>query len=156
MTTKAERSIWRQDIQAIPTLRDLFALGLSAAEIARRMNEKFRIHLTRNAIIGKIQREGLERPKREPRPKPEPKPKKIKIVSRETLPPISLLEALPCVSATELPPDQSECAVSFQRLRDRHCRWPIERPGEPMMYCGAQKITGFYCLRHARILRRGK
>ncbi len=59
-------------------------------------------------------------------------------------------------AAVDLPPDQSDCAVTILGLTDSTCRWPIERPAEPMLYCGAAPIQDGkpYCQRHDRLAHR--
>ncbi len=100
------------------------------------------LHKTRNAVIGKRHRMGLEsksglvngrsagtrktRPTGRPRLPYRPRPSEI----------------------TELPSDVSPCAVTFAELAPHHCRWPLAA-GD---YCGAVKDEGCsYCRRHRRI-----
>lgn len=51
---------------------------------------------------------------------------------------------------TDLPPDESPCAVTILGLTDDACRWPIGIPSALMTYCGAERFKGLpYCSRHA-------
>ncbi len=61
------------------------------------------------------------------------------------------LGELPYCEAIDLPqePIYSE-PISLLDLCDTHCRWPIERDGATM-FCGADKVKGPYCARHARL-----
>lgn len=53
---------------------------------------------------------------------------------------------------TDLPPDESLCAVTFAQLDEAHqCHWPIGNPPN-LKYCGKDKLDSCsYCARHARI-----
>jgi hypothetical protein len=54
--------------------------------------------------------------------------------------------------ATDLEPEVIANPVTLMELQDHHCRWPHDRDGEPMMYCGAGNVTGLpYCFRHCRM-----
>ncbi len=100
---------------------------------------------TRNAVIGKRHRMGLEsksglvngknqgtrktRPTGRPRLPYKPRPSEI----------------------TELPSDVSPFSVSIADLRPGHCRWPVSG-GTEFMYCGGGKVDDHsYCARHCRI-----
>ena len=50
-------SVWRDEV--IDTLRQLQTEGLSAAQIARQLNQAFEISVTRSAVIGKLHRMAL-------------------------------------------------------------------------------------------------
>jgi hypothetical protein len=143
--------IWSEHPEYVNDLKMLRASGTPASRIAMEMNLKFGTDFTRNAIIGKMGRLKLPKPKRDAR-------QTIKSVPRETkrLDPFRAahLDAamhIEAKQAVELPHDQSEFAVSFKQLREHHCRWPIDQPSGPIWYCGAQNTVQMYCSRHAAI-----
>jgi len=120
--------------------------GLSAALIADRLGG-----VTRNAVIGKAYRMGLD-PRatyqRKPMAKRERRPVRIypKRESRLSLVPVDATP-LPPPHVTDIP------RVSMLELEQHHCRWVcadfvnVETP----QYCGCKKIEGLpYCENHAR------
>ncbi len=104
-------------------LKKLWAEGLSASQIARRMGD-----VTRNAVIGKVHRLGLsgrettissERGKRRPAM---PKPKRKPVV------PLPEPEAAHTAGGD---------LITLLTIEPSMCRWPIGSPGEPgFHYCG--------------------
>ncbi len=132
---------WTED--RVGALRKLWGDGLSASQIAMRLGG-----VSRNAVIGKVHREGLpgrvttsrsRGPKRaciarsfvrpERRPPHPPKP----FTPRE-------IEAPPALHTDLLD------------LRAAQCRWPIGDPREDgFAFCGRQTTGISYCEHHARI-----
>jgi hypothetical protein len=109
---------------------------MSSADIARRM------HLSRNAVIGKAHR--LHLPNKAPtriKAKPKPKPKKIKMDKKP-------------VSPMPLPvPEVSVAPVEYLKLRSFHCRAIVDGIGSDglVLSCGRQHVWGSsYCAKHLR------
>jgi GcrA cell cycle regulator len=137
--------------EQIDALKRDWAAGDSGGVIAARFG------CTRNAVVGKVHRLGL--PKRatfqmmqgargfhesqEPKPPkprargPQIKPPRTRITEQHHV--IEVFDA----EVTELPPDQSECAVSFMDHKDHMCRWPIgdTQNLETFRFCGADRLV---------------
>lgn len=140
----------------IEELKAMYSEGLSAGQIAAAINHMFRSSITRNAVIGKALRLGLVNQNKQgrsanpinrksPRPRSALKPKSHQ---HAFIPPP---EQLPEPQATDLPADQSDCAVTLEQLAAHHCRWPIGNDIAAMTYCGARKHGDrVYCARHCR------
>jgi GcrA cell cycle regulator len=133
--------------ERIDTLRALAEQGLTAGQIAERLGG-----VSRNAVIGKMNR--LDRPSRKaapkPQPKPEPKPapvvEKAAAIRAAALRPIAPpLAHRPYVEIAE-----PAGAVRFNGLTPKMCRWPIGDPAtDAFSFCGADANAGSYCARHA-------
>jgi GcrA cell cycle regulator len=138
-------------------LKKLFDAGLSCSQIA------CEIGTTRNAVIGKMHRLGLSRPKdlfpRRLKPRPAAKdtwrPKRL----RAKIPGLSisaqremLRSAYPGPAGHEAPVD-SPHKCSLLELAHAQCRWPLSEPGcEDFGFCGNPSVDGLsYCLGHARL-----
>ena len=128
--------------------------GLSCSQIARE------IGVTRNAVIGKMNRLGLSRPKgcdrqaRLARPKTprtwRSKRPRLNIFAQHEM----LMAAFPRPKppAEDIPIyDGRGCTLL--ELSQGKCRWPISNPGaEDFCFCGNKPVKGLpYCLGHARI-----
>ncbi len=110
----------------IDVLRKLWTEGLSASQIAKELGE----NVTRNAVIGKAHRLGLEKrpsPVKSEKTKKPAAPKKV--VKKATSSMVTLLD-----------------------LTDRMCKWPIGHPGEENFhFCGKNSQAGMpYCSSHCR------
>ena len=132
--------------ERVERLKELWAAGKSAGQIAREFG------LTRNAVVGKIQRANLP-PRlvveRKPRPsRARPNNLRVKKEGR-TFDPGD--RALPVES-----PKPPACKpVSLLAVRSSECRYPVAEwagPDAPF-YCGAPTMDdcGPYCRWHARI-----
>lgn len=135
---------WTQE--RVEQLKTMWAAGLSAAQCAAKLGEG----LTRNSIIGKVNRIGLVGR--------QAKTRATQIASRHPKRVAPLKAPKPAaptaeeILATSLPPDQSPCAVTLMQLTDTTCRWPIDAPDGPLMYCGAKPTEDSpYCPRHGRL-----
>jgi GcrA cell cycle regulator len=145
---------WNEE--RIELLKTRWAAGLSGSLIA----EEFGV--SRNAVIGKIHRLGLGRARgedsgrttttkdrgwrshRQPR---QARRRPFKLDVPRFLKDIG-------DQATELPPETIADPVTLIDLQPHHCRWPVDREGEPMMYCGAAKCGedySSYCAAHHRL-----
>ena len=147
--------------QRIELLKRCLHAGLSCRQIAHE------IGVTRNAVIGKMNRLGLSKPKdvigrqleqrraaglarsktlwtRGPkRPRPN-------IFAQHEM----LVAAFPRAQApVEDIPISNGCGCTLFELSQMKCRWPISNPGaEDFCFCGNEPVKGLpYCLGHARI-----
>src|SRR5215472_11261300 len=135
--------------EQIELLKTHFDAGLSCAQIARR------IGMTRNAVIGKLNRLGLSRPKSAIAKQPE---RKVSDLFRRQRPLVhkvvgaTALRAEPWVEVGEtLVANPQRC--SLLDLTDVKCRWPIGDPGSASFgFCGRDQVRGLsYCATHARM-----
>jgi GcrA cell cycle regulator len=147
--------------ERIELLKRGFHGGLSCGQIARQ------IGVTRNAVIGKMNRLGLSRPKdvigsdleqrhaaRLAHPKTartwRPKRPRLNIFAQHEM----LMAAFPRPQprAEDIPISNGRGCTLFE-LSQMKCRWPISNPGaEDFCFCGNEPLKGLpYCLGHARI-----
>lgn len=134
-------SVWTD--AAVAMLRQLHAEGLSFGLIGAAMG------VSRNACIGKAGRLGLDKgPRVASGRKRKPRIRLVTTRPRTARHPI--FDATP-IEATDLPPDESPCAVTLMQLASCHYRWPCgTAPDGALMYCGADQVDGYpYCQRHA-------
>jgi GcrA cell cycle regulator len=141
--------------ERIELLKRCFHAGLSCGEIARE------IGVTRNAVIGKINRLGLSRPKdvigrqleqrrtaKLARPKT-PRTWRSKRPRQNIFAQHEMLMAAPAEDS----PIYNGRGCTLLELSQAKCRWPISNPGaEDFCFCGNEPVKGLpYCLGHARI-----
>src|ERR1700738_4206493 len=139
--------------ERIALLRSYFDAGLSCSQIARE------IGTTRNAVIGKMHRLGLSRPKDAfadrlaardaARPKAvRRKPWRLSLHAQREM----LIATYPGRAAEE-PAVESAHKCSLLELSQAQCRWPISEPGaQDFAFCGNRSVDGLsYCVGHARI-----
>src|SRR5262249_24529981 len=145
--------------ERIELLKRCFHAGLSCSQIARE------IGVTRNAVIGKMNRLGLSRPKdvvgrqlehaaRHARPK-------TPTTWRSKRPRLSIFAQHQMLSAAfpgpqphaEDVPIYNGRGCTLLELSHGKCRWPISNPGaEDFCFCGNEPVKGLpYCPGHARI-----
>ncbi len=133
-------TIWT-DEQA-KALAGHLVLGMSMAEIAEAINEKFSTSYSRNAACGKAFRLGLKSPGK---PKAQPKPRKpqpYKLRPRPTFNTESV--RLECV---EIVPGN----VSLVDLAIDGCRYPVNDIS-PFLFCNHRQIEGSsYCPGHYQL-----
>ena len=147
--------------ERIELLKRRFHAGLSCSQIARE------IGVTRNAVIGKLNRLGLSRPKdviseqleqrraaRPARPKTSrtwrPKRPRLNNFAQHQV----LIAAFPRPQPyAEDVPVYNGRGCTLLELSQGKCRWPISNPGaEEFCFCGNEPVKGLpYCLGHARI-----
>jgi GcrA cell cycle regulator len=133
-------STWTEERVAL--LQSHFEAGLTCSEIARA------IGVSRNAVIGKISRLGLSRPKNAAGgafARKEAKPHGPRAVTQRRI-----LTALRTAPAAEV---ASEFRCSLLELGRDTCRWPVGDPdGADISFCGNRRVDGLpYCAGHARI-----
>jgi GcrA cell cycle regulator len=133
----------------IEQLRELWAAGLTAREIAEQLGHDF----TRGAVIGKAWRLRLT-----PRPSPLgratgrtiPVPRPPAPPPR---PPSALTPLQPAVPARAPPPPPRMRRLQLVQLEPHHCKWPVNDPHLPGFYfCAANALDGeVYCEFHDRV-----
>lgn len=123
--------------EKIERLRILWGEGRSAGYIANDLGG-----VTRNAVIGKVHRLGIE-----PRAKPAPrKPRRVRR-PRQKLTMMSEPPLKPVILKQDL--EQPSLGISVADLQEHHCRWI---PFDDRLHCGHPKSNGFsYCAFHSRI-----
>jgi GcrA cell cycle regulator len=145
-------STWSTD--RIEQLRRCFNAGLTCSQIARE------IGVTRNAVIGKMNRMGLSRPRdvlsaqmrraaKLARAKPERNWRRLSIIAQRKM----LRDAYPEETQPEEIPIYNGRGCTLLELKQGQCRWPINEPGaENFCFCGNEAFQGFpYCVGHARL-----
>jgi GcrA cell cycle regulator len=157
------RNAWT--VERENALRKLWADGLSASQIADELGG-----MSRSAVIGKVHRLGLSGRRtlvRKPTVQPPRFSQRKDPNDRDPLPVrgrrrmtrvdhwrASTSETATDPAITDLPPDQSDCAVAFADLRSDTCRWPMGEPNDldTLRFCGAAPFPDKpYCARHCRI-----
>lgn len=141
---------WTDD--AVERLKALWGdPDYSAAVIARRLG------VTRNAVLGKVHRLGLSKP-RTPRPpaSPLPAPRGRRALSRKAV----ASRSLPMRASRVFEPASVEAGPPLvARLEDlprRACHWPVGDPLVPeFAFCGRPAGNGPYCAAHAAVAYRG-
>ncbi len=141
----------------------LKTLAIIARYTARQISD--RMGVTRNAVIGKLGRLGVQlaNPPTKPRPeKPAPTDNhftrpmhqrvKVRAGSNQHR---KQIQIIPATEIIDLPPDASSFACTIAGLGPvfgmDQCRWPVdEMPSADMRYCGAAS-NGPWCQRHRRI-----
>ena len=138
----ASRGTWNED--RIARLKGCFDAGLSCSEIA------CEIGVTRNAVIGKLSRLGLSRPRSAGTPRPErghlPKFRRPRIMTQRRI----LMAIRPAAPGMAV---ESGQRCSLLDLGEERCRWPINDPGsDDFCFCGNAPVHGLpYCAGHARM-----
>lgn len=149
---------WTED--RIAVLKAGWEGGMTASQIAEQLGEG----VTRNAVIGKAHRLGLES-----RPSPvkggddaaaapapvakAPAPAPATAKGAPPAPPMTAADPAPVVARPAAKPvrrSTKAAKVTLLDLNERICKWPIGHPGEPdFHFCGKPVQTGFpYCSEH--------
>jgi GcrA cell cycle regulator len=144
----AKEPTWTDE--RIERLKSHFAAGLTCRQIADD------IGVSRNSVIGKLNRLHLTREKSDEVPRPR-RPDPAKGRRRGSVPRLQyqMLRAVyagPEASADEEPiPNDHAC--SLLELSKTRCRWPISRPDEhDFSFCGNTPVEGLpYCPGHSRL-----
>ena len=127
--------------ERVELLKSCVDAGLSCGQIARE------IGVSRNAVIGKINRLQLSRCHGAIARQPERK--RPRVLTQHHI--LMAVRAAPLPAADTLVPNGGRC--SLMELNESKCRWPINDPGaENFCFCGNQAVAGLpYCAGHARI-----
>ena len=144
----AKEPTWTDE--RLELLKSRFAAGLTCRQIADD------IGVSRNAVIGKLNRLNLTREKgdddapREPR-KEAARGRRAKSVPRLQYQLLQKLYAEPQATADEPIHDEHRC--SLLELSEQSCRWPISTPGAAdFCFCGNKPVDGLpYCPGHTRL-----
>jgi GcrA cell cycle regulator len=141
-------------------LKRCFQAGLTCSQIARE------IGVTRNAVIGKMSRLGLSRPKdvlaqqlkragklsraSTPSKTWRPRRARLNIFAQHEMLRAAFPEHEP--RTTDVP-IHNGTGCTLLELAHGKCRWPISSPGaDDFCFCGNETVDGLsYCLGHARI-----
>lgn len=149
--------MWTGDQQE--TLATMWYEGASASEIATKLGYGF----TRNAVIGKLHRMGLNslcrpvgfrRPKYKGQPRRKPDIQRAAAIKQRakavSLHQLEIVRHAPAVEDREIPPEQRK---QLLELTDDTCRYPVGHPGEAdFFFCGAPPLKGSaYCPYHYRV-----
>lgn len=147
------RGAWTEE--AVETLKRLWAdPDLSAALIAKRLG------VTRNAVLGKIHRLGLSKPRgARPPPARVPTPQSARRARAErparAAGPVSAL-ARSSVGPASSPEPGPGLVPRLEDLPRRGCHWPLGDPrAEDFAFCGRAAERGPYCAAHAALAYRG-
>jgi GcrA cell cycle regulator len=153
----ANSATW--DSERVEMLKRCFEAGLTCSEIARE------IGVTRNAVIGKLSRLGLSRPRDiigKPlrrardlaRPKM-PRPPRLMRLRADIRTQRQLLNRAFAVAEAPSPivPIDNGRGCTLLELGERKCRWPISDPGkQDFCFCGNEPVSGLpYCAGHAQM-----
>ena len=142
--------VWTSEL--IATLKELWASKLSCAGISDEFGRRHGVLFSRNAVIGKVSRLGLEKRRQVGLPKP----KKIKRARFKLVPdnrPAPRPER-PSIDDQLIPVEQRRTLLE---LTDETCRWPVGHVGEPgFFFCGAPpQAHSPYCSGHHAIAYHG-
>jgi GcrA cell cycle regulator len=148
-------------LERVDLLKRCLDAGLSCGQTARE------IGVTRNAVIGKMNRLGLSRPKdvigrqleqrraaRLARPKTprtwRSKSPRLNISAQHEMLMVTFRRPQP--PAEDIPIYNGR-GCTLLELSQAKCRWPISNPGaQDFCFCGSEPVKGLpYCLGHARI-----
>lgn len=145
------------DDTRIARMRQLWVDGHSASHIAADLD----CGISRNAVIGKLHRLGLQNRStvlRQPRPQPERRPRPA------PKPPVALMKAFPLMPVIVTPLGLDESVLALRRisvldLTERMCKFPLSVCSAPedtltTLFCGEAKPDGSdspYCSYHHRI-----
>jgi GcrA cell cycle regulator len=133
--------------ERVDLLRRYVGNGMTCAQVARE------IGVSRNAVIGKINRLGLSRGRRPAGQRPEcptAAPKRLGMLTQRRI--LRAIEAEPPAQAAAAP-ISSAARCSLLELAHGKCRWPISSPGAAdFCFCGNAAVAGLpYCPGHARM-----
>jgi GcrA cell cycle regulator len=139
--------------ERVEALKRCFAAGLSCSRIAHE------IGVSRNAVIGKMHRLGLSRPKelQQRERAARPGPRKVAGAWRHRRATVAaqreLLKAVFAESPCEEVPISSGRGCTLFELGRAKCRWPISSPdAADFCFCGNEPVKGLpYCPGHARL-----
>jgi GcrA cell cycle regulator len=133
--------------ERVALLKSRIAAGLTCAQVARE------IGVSRNAVIGKVNRLGLSRLKSAtaaPSARAVPQTIAHRMANRERIAPALRRKQQP--APIEIPVESAH-RRSLLELQRGHCRWPISEPGaHDFGFCGNKQLDGLpYCAGHARM-----
>lgn len=137
--------------ERIETLKKGWADGLSCSQIAAELGG-----VTRNAVIGKVHRLGLNG-----RQYVRPQPSSTSTVKgpgrrggnvRQKLHRENAVAAARTEPLDELAAETPANPIGVVELEEHHCRWPCSGEGLETIFCGGTSVNGLsYCPRHSRM-----
>lgn len=141
MSSNGINTIWTDPL--LETLRRGWKLCLSGKNIASMIATEHGVAVSRNAVIGKMARLGLQgriaKPKMESR-------KKIAAYQKRSWPRMEIPRPCPAPRNDEV----TATSVHILDLEPHHCRLVIGEPKDGM-FCGREKVPGLsYCADHAQ------
>ena len=133
---------WADDLQVLDVAKRLYLEGRSGGFIAKQLKRDFHIIVTRNAVLGKLYREGvlIRSPASSPAIAPPPRVANDQQLDRQQI--------------VRLIPVREYIAEIGQHLPGhRQCKWPIGDPGEEgFHFCSSRAKPGRpYCVEHCRV-----
>jgi len=127
----------------------------SFGDLAALLNERFNSSYSRNAVIGRANRLGLERKPRRARKRTATPDEKLKIAARSNLPTRYLRQTVPPKIVCDAPiaPMAEPRAFGVPLIEVEGCRWPSgDGIAVAFTFCNAAKRDGFsYCAGHVRL-----
>ena len=132
---------------------ELFRKGTPASKIA----EELGAGMTRNAVIGKLNRLGITADRtraQKVRPAPQRPLRSVSAgVITYKMPKVKARKVEPPKVKTGLPKQIEPLRVKLVDLRDHHCRFPLGNPGDPAFrFCGLDREgKSSYCEHHRRL-----
>ena len=149
MSTSSLTSSLTWSPERVEQLKQCFSAGLTCSQIARE------IGVTRNAVIGKMNRMGLSQPRERAPTRRAAKPARPRWQRRWPFTVIDqrklLQDAFPQVRVEEIPIHNGRGCTLLELAQDR-CRWPINDPGAAnFCYCGNEETSvSHFCSRRLR------
>lgn len=134
----------------VEQLKRLFDEGLTCSQIARE------IDVTRNAVIGKLSRLGLNRPANDAGYRRPSTPRSAS-TRQSQVRTLRMMHAEMAAAAASVAVVDETISVarrcSLLELNAESCRWPLGRPGaDDFAFCGNAPVDGLpYCPGHARL-----
>jgi hypothetical protein len=138
---QANQKVWIWDEASKAALKELDAEGLSGAEMADKLSEKFGTPITRNAVIGARHRWSLHSSERKVRPP------RVKKVHRSPIQPQRRRK-----NGTQVPRPPLTYAIPFVDRAPGQCSFPVDGAGINMLCCGAKRYQygGWGGIKHTR------
>jgi GcrA cell cycle regulator len=142
---------WVEHPEADQVMRKMFEDGCTMSQIGAA------IGCSRNAVIGKVHRLGLERFVGRATP-PRQQPTKRARSPRLPPPPPVLVEApMPMLVEVVEAPTAGHARKQIIELRSDECRWPVGEPGADLCFCAEpQRWGSSYCAYHDDLSRERK
>lgn len=125
--------------------------GLSMAEVAKKLSERFSREFTRNSCCGRFNRLGLVSDKSSTLRKMRANLEKARVAPRRPRPYKLAYTPKIILSCETLPSEADEpLHLCLDDLNQNTCRWPLG--GGPYTFCGHLPMTGLpYCPAHTRL-----
>lgn len=143
--------------ERIEDLKTLWSDGLSCSQIAESLGG-----ITRNAVIGKVTRLGLDKRKPHGNERSSWQRQPVRTGKRgqdgglafrllkAQRPKIEQPQPIPMTQDQDIPIEQRKTLLE---LTNETCKWPVGDPGKPdFFFCGGESVPGLpYCIHHGRV-----